>query len=186
MAKTDSPLIQAATQFDEELAIYARLGELFLKTPLNTLKHLERANQTLGEIADCEQRLSDAGKRLIEALTGARSHQEQLSNNVVAYAPTVQARNAKLRELMTAMGELAADVQTVNAQVIQRNGDQQQDPAKPDAGEVSGKVLALSERAEQLAATCRDADFAELGEQAHSLHQRLKAIGTKLQKAAGN
>jgi hypothetical protein len=187
MAKSDSPLVQAATQFDEELAIYARLGELFLKTPLTTLKHLERANQTLGEIADCEQRLSDAGKRLIEALTGARQKQEELSQNVVQYAPTVQARNLKLRELMAAMGELASDVQTVNTEVLQRNGDQQQQAqAQPDAGEVSAKVLALSERAEQLAATCREADFAELGDQAHSLHQRLKAIGTKLQKAAGN
>jgi hypothetical protein len=186
MAKSDSPLVQAATQFDEELEIYARLGELFLKTPLNTLKHLERANQTLGEIADCEQRLSDAGKRLIEALTGARQKQEQLSQNVVDYAPTVQARNTKLRELMSAMAELAGDVQTVNSLVLQKNGDQAQEAAQPDPGDVSAKVLGLSDRADKLAATCREADFAELGEQAHSLHQRLKAIGTKLQKAAGN
>jgi chromosome segregation ATPase len=186
MAKSDSPLVDAAAAFDQELAIYSRLGELFLKTPLTTLKHLERANQTLGEIADCEQRLSDAGKRLIEALTGARQKQEQLSQSVVDYAPTVQARNAKLRELMTAMGELATDVQSVNALVLQKNGDQAADATKPDPGDVSAKVLALSERAEALASTCREADFEELAEQAHSLHQRLKAIGTKLQKAAGN
>jgi DNA anti-recombination protein RmuC len=186
MAKSDSPLVQAATAFDEELAIYARLGELFLKTPLTTLKHLERANQTLGEIADCEQRLSDAGKRLIEALTGARQQQEQLSQSVVDYAPTVQARNTKLRELMQAMAELATDVQSVNALVLQKNGDQGADASKPDPGDVSSKVLALSERAETLANTCREAEFAELADQAHSLHQRLKAIGTKLQKAAGN
>ncbi|HEY5923324.1 MAG TPA: hypothetical protein VIV11_16705, partial [Kofleriaceae bacterium] len=175
MAKSDSPLVQAATQFDEELAIYARLGELFLKTPLTTLKHLERANQTLGEIADCEQRLSDAGKRLIEALTGARQKQEQLSQSVVDYAPTVQGRNTKLRELMAAMGELATDVQSVNSLVLQKNGDQAADASKPDPGDVSAKVLALSERAEKLADTCREAEFAELAEQAHSLHQRLKA-----------
>jgi hypothetical protein len=187
MAKSDSPLVQAATQFDEELAIYARLGELFLKTPLTTLKHLERANQTLGEIADCEQRLSDAGKRLIEALTGARQKQEDLSQSVIDYAPTVQARNTKLRELMAAMGELAGDVQSVNTLVLQKNGDQAApDAAKPDPGDVSAKVLALSERADKLATTCREADFEELADQAHSLHQRLKAIGTKLQKAAGN
>ena len=186
MAKSDSPLVQAATQFDEELAIYARLGELFLKTPLTSIKHIERANQTIGEIADCEQRLSDAGKRLIEALTAARQEQEVLSQKVVAHAPTLQARNAKLRELVTAMGELSTDVQTVNSEVLQKNGDQQQDAAKPDPGDVSSKVLALSDRAEKLADTCREADFAELADQAHSLHQRLKAIGTKLQKAAGN
>lgn len=186
MAKSDSPLVAAATQFDEELAIYARLGELFLKTPLDTLKHLERANETLGQIADCEQRLSDAGKRLIEALTGARQKQEQLSQNVIEYAPTVQARNTKLRELMAEMGALAADVQVVNAQVLQKNGEQEKDAGKPDPGDVSAKVLALSERADKLAAACREADFPELAEQAHSLHQRLKAVGTKLQKAAGN
>ena len=186
MAKSDSPLVQAATLFDEELAIYARLGELFLKTPLTTLKHLERANQTLGEIADCEQRLSDAGKRLIEALTGARQKQEELSAGVVQHAPTVQARNQRLRELMTAMGELASDVQGINTQVLGKNGDAQEESAQPDPVDVSAKVLALSERAEQLATTARDADFAELGDQAHALHQRLKAIGTKLQKAGGN
>jgi hypothetical protein len=180
MAKSDSPLVIAATQFDEALAVYARLGELFLKTPLNTLKHVERANQTLAEVADCEQRLADAGKRLIEALTGARQEQEQLSRSVVEHAPTLQARNEKLRELMAAMGALAADAQAINALVTQRNGDQ----GKSVPADVSAKVLELSERAEQLAGTCREADFDELGEQAHSLHQRLKAIGTKL-KAAG-
>jgi hypothetical protein len=186
MPKSDSPLVQAAAAFDEELAIYARLGELLLKTPLTSLKHLERANQTLGEIVDCEQRLSAAGRRLIEAVSATRQKQEQLSQSVVDHAPVVQARNTKLRELMTAMGQLAADVQTVNALVLQRNGDGQQAGAQPDPGDVSSKVLALSERADELAATCREADFAELGEQAHALHQRLKAIGTKLQKAAGN
>ena len=178
MAKSDSPLVQAATQFDEALAAYARLGELFLKTPLDTLKHLERANQTLGELADCEQRLSDAGKHLVEALSAARQQQEQLSKDVIEYAPTLQARNEKLRVLMTAMGALAADVQIVNAQVLQRDG-----AASPAPADVSAKVLELSERADKLAATCREAEFEELGEQAHSLHQRLKAIGTKLQKA---
>lgn len=186
MAKSDSALVNAAAAFDEELATYGRLGELFLKTPLNTLKHLERANQTLGELADSEQRLQAAGKQLIEALTGARSKQEQLSQNVIDYAPTVQARNQKLRELMTSMGELAGDVSEINTVVTSKNGDAGSEAQAPDPVTVSTKVLALSERADQLASNCRDADFAELAEQAHALHQRLKAIGTKLQKAGGN
>src|SRR5690606_3491264 len=115
--KSDSPLVNAAAAFDAELATYARLGELFLKTPLNTLKHLERANVTLGELADSEQRLQEAGKALIEALTGARQKQEELSQNVINYAPTVQARNQRLRELMTSMSELAGDVSQINSAV---------------------------------------------------------------------
>ena len=52
MAKQDpSPLVEAAASFDEELATYARLGELFLKTPLSSVKHLERSNGALAEPA---------------------------------------------------------------------------------------------------------------------------------------
>src|SRR5256885_7857522 len=98
-----SPLVDAAAAFDAELATYARLGELFVKTPLSSLKHLERANQTIGELADCEQRLHDAGKPLVTALAGAREKQEALSASVIAHAPAVQARNTRLRELMAAM-----------------------------------------------------------------------------------
>jgi hypothetical protein len=186
MAKSDSPLVIAATEFDEVLAVYARLGELFLKTPLTTLKHLERANQLLGEIADSEQRLQDVGKQLIEALTAARQKQENLSQSVIAHAPMLQARNTRLRELMTEMGALAADVASINTFVAGKNGDEGQEAQTPDTGEVSEKVLQLSERAKDLAATARDAEFPELDEQAHALHQRLKAVGTKLQKAGGN
>lgn len=186
MAKSDSALVNAAAAFDTELATYSRLGDLFLKTPLNTLKHLERANQTLGELADSEQRLQDSGKLLIEALTGARQKQEQLSQSVIDYAPTVQARNQTLRDLMTSMGALAGDVSQLNTVVTGKNGDAQEGASEPDPVDVSTKVLGLSDRADQLAASCREADFAELAEQAHALHQRLKAIGTKLQKAGGN
>ena len=80
MTKPDaSPLAEAAAVFDHELSAYARLGELFLKTPLSSLKHLERANQTLHEIADCEGRLEAAGAQLIAALSAARGRQEQLA-----------------------------------------------------------------------------------------------------------
>jgi uncharacterized protein YukE len=51
---------------------------------------------------------------------------------------------------------------------------------------VSSAVLAISERALGLAGAAHDAEFEELSQQAHMLHQRLKAIGQKLQKAAGN
>jgi hypothetical protein len=186
MPKESSPLTEAATAFDAELVVYARLGELFLKTPLTSLKQLERANETISQIAECEQRLQDCGKRLIEALTAARGKQESLSAAVVAHAPTVQARNAQLKELMLQMGQLATDAAAVNAQVLSQNGDGSKEGAKPDMNEVSSSVLAISERALSLAGAANAAEFEELAQQAHSLHQRLKAIGQKLQKAAGN
>jgi chromosome segregation ATPase len=181
MAKDSSALTAAATAFDAELVTYGRLGELFIKTPLTSLKQLERANQLLGEIADCEQRLQDAGKVLIEALTAARAKQEGLSAEVVAHAPTVQARNTQLRDLMMQMGTLATDAAAINARVLSPEGD-----ASPEAADVSTAVLGIAERAQKLGSYAHDAQFEELSQQAHSLYQRLKVIGQKLSKAGGN
>jgi outer membrane murein-binding lipoprotein Lpp len=83
------------------------------------------------------------------------------------------------------MGQLATDVAGVNAKIVQQSGDGSE-PTKADPGEVSGSLLELSARAEQLAGDAHTAEFEELSQQAHALHPRLKAIGQKLQKATGN
>ena len=185
MAKPASPLADAAAAFDDELAAYARLGDLFLKTPLSSVKHLERANTTLGEIAASEERLQVAGQRMVQALTAARAHQEQLASDVVAHVPVVQARNERLKELMSELTTVAGEVGGLNTVLAgqRENGDPTKPPAPSAARDVSTAVFALSERAERLATTARDAEFEELATQAHALHQRLQAIGKKLQKA---
>lgn len=185
MAKTDSsPLVEAAAEFDSELANYARLGDLFLKTPLSSVKHLERANGVLAELAGCEERLQKSGQSLVKALSAARDHQEQLAKDVVAHVPAVQQRNVRLQELMAELTAVAGDVGGLNA-VIQgktENGDATAQPTKADAKDVSQLVLDLSTRSEKLAADARDADYEELATQAHALHQKLLVIGKKLQK----
>ena len=149
-----SPLAQAVTAFDDELAAYARLAELFLKTPLDSVKHLERANTTLGEIAAVEERLQAAGQGLLQALSGARARQEQLATDVVAHAPQLGARNQQLRALMDEMSAVAADVASLHAVVQSEGGDA---PATADPQAVSERVSALATRAEQLAKSAHDA-----------------------------
>jgi uncharacterized coiled-coil DUF342 family protein len=188
---TDTALATAAAGFDEELAAYTRLGELFVHTPLSSVKQLERANHTLSEIAACEGRLQAAGQRMVQALAAARSHQEQLANQVVAHVPLVQARNKQLNDLMSELTAVAGEVGGLNSAITGRreNGDASHAAAPAtleDARGVSTTVFALSERAERLSVTARDAEFEELATQAHALHQRLQAIGKKLQKAGGD
>jgi len=101
MANSDLALAEAAAEFNDALAAYARLGELFLHTPLSSVKQLERANATLAEIAACEERLQAAGQRMVQALASARSRQEELAAEVVAHVPAVQARNQQLHDLLT-------------------------------------------------------------------------------------
>ncbi len=188
MSKQDmTPLAESAAAFDEALASYARLGELFLKTPLGSVKHLERANVTLAEIAACEEKLQRAGQALVKALSAARDHQEQLSQQVVAHVPAVQQRNQQLQELMNQLTGVAGEVGGLNTIIQARsdNGDALAPPTPSDTRDVSETVFALSSRAEALAVRAREAEFEELATQAHALHQRLETIGKKLQKAGG-
>jgi hypothetical protein len=188
MSKSDTALAEAAAGFDEELAAYSRLGELFLKTPLSSVKQLERANTALADIAACEERLQVAGQRMVQALSASRARQEQLAKEVVAHVPVVQARNQRLNELMTELTAVAGEVGGINNALVGRreNGDATRPPTPEDARDISSTVFALSERAERLATTARDSEFEELATQAHALHQRLQAVGKKLQKAGSD
>jgi phage shock protein A len=179
-----TPLVEAAAEFDTELSAYSRLGDLFLKAPMSSVKHLERANNLLGEIAGCEERLQAAGQKLVRALASARDQQEQLAKSVVAHVPNVQARNTRLQELMAQLTGLAGEVAGLNTLIQSKaeNGDPSALPSQADARDVSETVLGLSARADELATTARDAEFEELAAQAHALHQRLQAIGKKLAK----
>jgi chromosome segregation ATPase len=186
MVKQDSDLAEAAAAFDQELAAYTRLGELFVATPLTSVKQLERANTALADIAACEERLQAAGQRMVQALGTARSCQEQLARDVVAHVPVVQARNQRLKELMADLSGVAAEVTSLNTAIAGRdNGEPNRTPAADTARDISTQLLALSERAAQLATSAREAEFEELATQAHALHQRLQAIGKKLHKAVG-
>lgn len=187
MAKQDTELAEAAASFDQELAAYSRLGELFVTTQLSSVKHLERANATLAEIAECEGRLQAAGQRMVQALAAARARQEQLAKDVVARVPVVQDRNRQLKDLMAELGAVAGDVGNLNTQIAAQrdNGDPTRPPTTDAARDLSALLLALSERAARLAASARDAEFEELATQAHALHQRLQAIGKKLHRATG-
>src|ERR1051325_5793599 len=135
MAKQDADLAEAAAEFDRELAAYTRLGELFLTTPLSSVKQLERANGTLAEIAACEERLQAAGQRMVQALSASRARQEQLAKEVVAHVPMVQARNQRLNELMTELTAVAGEVGGINNALAGRreNGDSTRPPTPEDA-----------------------------------------------------
>ncbi|HEY0190045.1 MAG TPA: hypothetical protein VGC42_02915 [Kofleriaceae bacterium] len=185
MDSHDTALSDAAAAFDEELATYSRLGDLFLKQPMASVKQLERSNAVLGEIAKSEERLQAAGQRMVQALSAARGRQEQLAALVVAHVPAIQDRNQQLNGLMAELTSVAGEVGSLNTLIagVRPNGDATRPPIADDARDISSRVLALSERAEQLANQARSVDFAELADQAHALHQRLQAVGKKLQKA---
>jgi uncharacterized coiled-coil DUF342 family protein len=169
---TSSSLVTVATELDAELATYSRLGELFLKSPVDTVKHLERAKATLDELAQSEARLQQAAQRLVAAIVEARGRQEELGKRVVEHAPQLKGRNDKLQELRAAMEGIAARLAEMNQGLAGR-----------DPKQVADETTSLSSQSEQLAQLAREAGFVELADQAHQLHQKLRAIAIKLEGA---
>lgn len=89
-----------------------------------------------------------------------------------------------MAELTAVAGEVGSLNQTITGH--RNNGDTSKPPTAEDARGVSTTVFALSERAERLAITAREAEFEEIATQAHALCQRLQAVGKKLQKVGGD
>ncbi|HVV84010.1 MAG TPA: hypothetical protein VHE35_13135 [Kofleriaceae bacterium] len=166
----ESALAAAVVAFDEQLGEYERLAELLLRTPMGTVKHLERANQTIEEIAETERRLETTGRALAEALGQARDRQQALATQIVAHLPAVQERNEALRSVLGELQQLGEALREINAAAA----------AGAAVREVEERVSALADRAEALSARARDGGFEDQASQAHALHQQMLAVVRKL------
>ena len=169
-ASGESELTAAASAFDEQLAEYTRLAELLLRTPLTTVKQLERANQTIEEIAATETRLGDTGRGLVMAISVARDRQQTLADQIIAHLPAVQTRNDGLRAILAELQQLGADMREINTAAA----------GGAAALEVEERVSGLAVRAEEVAARARNGGFEEPATQAHALHQQMLAVVRKL------
>jgi hypothetical protein len=178
------PLLEAAEAFAAELGTYTSLSEAFHRLPLESTKHLERANETLGQIAASEQRLAQCGQRLAEAVSGARAQQEGLAKTTLERVPEMRQRMEQLRGLLSqfeALGGEAGAINTAAASLGSRDADKETQIGQ--ARELAARMLALSQRAQEIAGAARSADFEELANRAHALHQQLLSAHNKLKLA---
>ncbi len=166
----ESTLVAAAIAFDEQVAAYARLAELLLKTPLASVKHVERANETIEEIAATEARLGATGRDLAQAIAAMRDRQQALAEQMIAHLPAVRERSLALRAIVEELKQLAEVTREINA--IAAGGAAVLD--------IEERVADLAARAEALAQRAREAEFEEPATQAHALHQQMLAVGRKL------
>jgi hypothetical protein len=180
-----SPLIDAAQAFADELQSYALLSESFQRAPLVSAKHLERINETLTQIGASEQRLSECGQALAQAVSDARLQQERLAQATIDRIPAVQARTAMLADLVNQFDRLGREVATLNqaATALARPGAEPPADAGVRKRALTSDLKDLSERAQALTAAAHAADFDELAHRAHTLHQQLFSAHKKMELA---
>jgi len=180
-----SELMAAAATFDAQLARFAELAETTRHAPLNSQKNLQRAARAFQEIGEAEKRLGVAAQELVAALTAARHTQETQAQAIQERAQEIARRTAVAADLLKRYGAIGEKAAELNALVLDLAGK------KTDGGAVGGEVLPLLgqvrarlgevlERAHNLVAAAREADFEDIAGEAESLREQVTTADVKI------
>ena len=183
----DSPLVASAEAFDRTLQRFAALAAGLRKGTLDSQKNLERAAETLKEVAACEEELQAHAQALMAALGGARDAQQAQAEAVRVRALEIQARSEELARLMRGFEAIGNDAAALNASAQQlaarkRTPDEMVKDGELLAGldELQERMSAVLAAGETLAADARAADFDDLSRKVDSLRQQILSARNKI------
>jgi len=183
----DSPLIASADAFDETLKRFAALADGLRKGKLDSQRNLERAAESLKEVAACEEELQAHAQALMAALGGARDAQQSQAETVRLRALEIQARSEELARLMRGFEAIGKDAAALNATAQQlaarkRTPDEMVKDGEFLAGldELQERMTAVLTAGETLAADARATDFDDLAAKVDSLRQQILAARNKI------
>jgi chromosome segregation ATPase len=183
----DSPLVASAEAFDVALKRFAALSHGLRKGGLDSQRNLERAAETLKEVAACEEEMQAHAQALMAALGHARDAQQTQAEAVRVRALEIQARTEQLAQLMRGFEAIGRDAAELNASAQQLAARKRTPDEMVKDGELLAGLDELQERmtkvltsAEQLAADARAADFEDLSQKIDSLRQQILAARNKI------
>jgi chromosome segregation ATPase len=183
----EAPLVAAAEAFDETLQRFAALANGLRKGTLDSQRNLERAAETLKEVASCEEELQAHAQALMSALGRARDAQQAQAETVRVRALEIQSRSEDLSRLMRGFEAIGRDAAALNAsaQLLaarKRTPDEMVKDGELLAGldELHERMTAVLAAGETLAAEARTADFDDLAAKVDSLRQQILAARNKI------
>jgi chromosome segregation ATPase len=183
----DSPLVASAEAFDATLKRFAALAEGLRKGALDSQRNLEKAAESLKQVAACEEELQAHAQALTTALAGARDAQQAQAETVRVRALEIQARGEELARLMRGFEAIGKDAAALNASAQalaarKRTADEMVKDGELLAGldELQERMTAVLAAAEQLSADARGADFEDLSQKIDSLRQQILAARNKI------
>ena len=183
----ESPLVASAQAFDETLKRFAALAAGLRKGTLDSQRNLERAAESLKEVAGCEEELQAHAQALMAALGAARDAQQTQAEVVRVRALEIQARTEELARLMRGFEAIGKDAAALNASAQQlaarkRTPDEMVKDGELLAGldELQERMTAVLTSGEKLAADARDADFEDLSRKVDSLRQQILSARNKI------
>jgi len=182
-----SLLVASAEAFDGALERFAALADGLGKGALNSQRNLERAAETLKQVASCEEEMQAHAQAFMAALGTARDVQQTQAEAVRVRALEIQARTEELARLMRGFDAIGKDAAALNATAQQlaarkRTPDEMVKDGELLAGldELQERMTKVVARAEQLGADARVTDFEDLWRKIDSLRQQILSARNKI------
>ena len=183
----ESPLVATAVAFAQTLERFAALAEGLRKGKLDSQRNLEKAAESLKQVAGCEEELQAHAQALMAALAAARDAQQEQAEAVRVRALEIQARSEDLARLMRGFEAIGQDAAALNAAAQQLAARKRTPGEMVKDGELLAGLDELQERmtavltaGEQLAADARQTDVEDLSRKIDSLRQQILAARNKI------
>ena len=182
-----SPLVEAAQAFSETLNRFGALANGLRKGELDSQRNLERAAQTLTEVARCEEELQAHAQALMAALGMARDTQQTQADAIRTRALEIQARTEQYAGLMRGFEALGKDAAALNASAQglgarKRTAEEMVKDGELLAGldDLQERMTAVAGSAEKLGADAREANFEDISSKVDSLRQQILAARNRI------
>lgn len=174
-----SDFLQAAEAFDSELEGFYRLVDATLRGPLNSVKHLERAANSLNQVADCEQRLSAASQVLSAAIANGHAQQLEQAQRLQERAQLISLRTSQFHQLMEGYRTLGAAATALNTATLEFGRKKKEAGASAELVQefqsLQGQMLKVAQTAQELVEAARGAEFEDIARQIDAIRQQLVA-----------
>jgi hypothetical protein len=182
-----APLVGAAEAFSTTLERFGALTDSLRKGELDSQRGLERAAETLTEVARCEEELQAHAQALMAALGMARDTQQSQADAVRTRALDIQARTEQYAGLMRGFEALGKDAAALNASAQglgarKRTAEEMVKDGELLAGldDLQERMTAVAGSAEKLTGDARGADFEDIARKADSLRQQILAARNRI------
>ncbi len=183
----DSELTLAADALENELRNFEKLADNVQRAPLGTEKQLGKAAKALNEAAESDAKLVQLAGALLNAITRARTRQQEQATVINARAEEIQARAAELQALMerfSALGRTATELnQHVQTMAASHTGGTMGEKAGTFATalvEVQARMSTVAEEAGTISEDASNRGFVEIARDSDSLRQQLLAARNRI------
>gem|GEM_PF-2986666 len=179
---TESPLLAAARQLDEDLRRFHTLSQELSHGPINSEKTLRRAAQLLEACSTHESKVVESLNAFGQAMQTVQRLQQACMEAIGQGTARIAARHAERLALQERVAQLGAGARAASAPVAELpdldapSSDQMLAPL----GEVERRLGAVIDEAAEVSALAQQGDWSDLLRDTQSLREQLQSLRNRV------